>query len=212
MSTTPVATKLMILRHAEKPPQPPQVPPPFGITANGDQAFESLTVRGWQRAGALVSLFVPSPGQKTAHPALALPAFVYATAVKADKEDDAAKGDAKIGSKSHRPQETITPLLEKLGPATRHNFSFNKGEEAALVAAAMACKGVVLICWQHEKIPVMAASLPINPATPVPKDWPVDGSGAGRYDLIWVFDLNPKTGQYAFSQIFQCLLAGDLPN
>lgn len=202
----------MILRHAEKPPQPPLAPPPFGITANGNQDLASLTVRGWQRAGALISLFVPSPGQKTAHPALAMPAFVYATAIKTDQEDGADKGDAKIGSKSHRPQETITPLLEKLGLTTQHNFSFNKGEEAALITSAMACKGVVVICWQHEKIPMMAASLPINPATPVPKDWPVDAHGDGRYDLVWVFDLNPKTSKYTFSQIFQCLLAGDLPN
>jgi hypothetical protein len=39
----PIAIKLMIVRHAEKPPAQP---PPFGVTAAGQQDVECLIVRG----------------------------------------------------------------------------------------------------------------------------------------------------------------------
>src|SRR5688500_19544554 len=47
------ATKIMLIRHAEKPAKDGA---PFGITAKGERSKESLEVRGWQRAGALANL------------------------------------------------------------------------------------------------------------------------------------------------------------
>jgi hypothetical protein len=51
------APKIMIIRHAEKP---------AGKVAGVDEAGESsghhLSVRGWQRAGALACLFAPAQG------------------------------------------------------------------------------------------------------------------------------------------------------
>ena len=204
--TLPVATKLMIIRHAEKPPQPPLAPPPFGITADGNQDPESLTARGWQRAGALVSFFCPPQEGVRPNKAIALPAFVYISATKP------ASDNGKTGSKSKRPEETVTPLLEKLGAAAQRNLTFTKGEEETMIQSAMGCSGVVLISWQHEKIPVIGQFIPTNPATPVPQEWPNDPGGNSRYDLVWVFDLDPTTHQYAFKQLFQNLLAGDLPH
>jgi len=50
------AQKIMIIRHAEKP----EHHGPRGVDENGNEDKESLTVRGWQRAGALVQFFGPS--------------------------------------------------------------------------------------------------------------------------------------------------------
>ena len=66
--------------------------------------------------------------------------------------------------------------------------------------------GVVLICWEHSHIPVIASSLPVVSGTAVPRKWPGD-----RYDVIWSFTLVPGPGpvRYTFDQIPQRLLAGD---
>lgn len=67
----------------------------------------------------------------------------------------------------------------------------------------MSCKGVVLVCWQREYIPQLAALILGNNAAPT--SWPED-----CYDMIWVFDLLPSRTKYSFKQVPQKLLAGDL--
>ncbi len=60
---------ISIIRHAEK-----QLgdAPPQGISIDGTADPELLTPRGWQRAGALISLFVARPGvERTAANAVA---------------------------------------------------------------------------------------------------------------------------------------------
>ena len=47
-----VASQIMLIRHGEKPPH---APPPHGVSAHGERDTESITVRGWQRAGALAA-------------------------------------------------------------------------------------------------------------------------------------------------------------
>jgi hypothetical protein len=202
----------MIIRHAEKPSEPP---PPAGVTIDGDEDPESLIVRGWQRAGALVNFFAPQQGGSFHNPSIVTPQTIYAAKIKTkdpDTSESKGKKKKKIGSKSKRPQETVTPLIEMLGSKATDNFTFDKGDEEEMANSAMACEGAVLICWQHESIPAIAASLPVDSKTPAPKDWPVDAQGNGRYDVVWVFDLKPKSGNYRFSQIPQCLLAGDSPD
>ena len=212
MSTTnPVASKIMIIRHAEKPPDSP---PPYGITSDGEQDDESLTVIGWQRAGALVTYFAPQQDAGFQNPAITTPQTIYASKIKtkdAEPTDSEAK-KKKAGSKSKRPQETVTPLIDMLGGNVATNFDLNKGDEADVATSAMSCKGVVLICWEHQSIPAIASGLPVDPKTPAPKTWPVDKSGEGRFDVVWVFDLNTTSSQYSFSQVPQCVLAGDSPD
>jgi hypothetical protein len=52
----PGADTIMILRHREKPPA---TTGPHGTDANGNPSNGSLTVQGWQRAGALAQLLDP---------------------------------------------------------------------------------------------------------------------------------------------------------
>ena len=196
----------MIIRHGEKPPEPPASPPPFGVTPEGGQDDHSLSVRGWQRAGALATLFASS---RMTPPPLFTPQFIYA--VKADndlvKPHDAA--GQRVGAKGKRAQQTVSPIAEKLGLLATLDFTFDKGSEAAMITSAMACRGIVLICWVHENIPRIASQIPVSTITPVPRDLPDDAQGYGRFDVVWVFEFDYALGTYRFSQIPQMLLAGD---
>jgi hypothetical protein len=187
----PRAPKIMLIRHAEKPAEDP---PPHGVDEDGDHDSEALTVRGWQRAGALAVLLAPSAGPLQ-NVALATPRFVFAS--KTDK-----------GNGSDRPQQTVTPLIDKLGKAVRVNFELGIGEESELAARAMACDGPVLICWAHGEIPDIVKGLALSKKTAaiVPEEWP-----DARFDLVWVFDLDPDSPDYRFSQQPQLLLSGDRP-
>jgi hypothetical protein len=199
----------MIIRHAEKPPTKP---PPFGVTIDGQQDKESLIVRGWQRAGALVNFFAPQQGAQFHNPSIATPQFIYASKIETKGSTPTASKGKKIGSKSQRPQETVTPLIEMLGTKASVNFTFDKGDEKHLAKSARDAAGVVLICWEHQDIPAIVAHLPVSSQTPVPTKWPVDKNGEGRFDVVWVFELDTTSGTYNYSQIPQCLLAGDSPD
>lgn len=186
----PTTSKIMLIRHAEKPTTSIQ-----GIQADGTHDPESLIVQGWQRAGALVTLFDPFNGPLQNN-GLATPNVLYASAIR-------KKGQPKDGdSKSKRPVETITPLSQRMNLTI--NEDFGKADTQELVNEITQLKGIVLACWQHEAIPSIA-NLILNNTTAVPQTWPSD-----RFDLVWVFDLNPLTGMYSFSQIPQNLIAGDL--
>jgi hypothetical protein len=176
------ATKIMVIRHAEKP-----LDTTTGVQLDGTQDAESLIVQGWQRAGALAVLFDPSRGELQA-PELATPDFLYA-----------AKFDPSKHSK--RPFETLLPLSTKLDLSI--DDSFKKDDYAMMVADAIGCDGVVLIAWQHDDIPAIGNAIVGNDTT-VPQSWPGD-----RFDLVWVFDAQ-EGGGYSFTQVPQLLLAGDL--
>ena len=182
------ATKIMIIRHAEKPTTTPP-PPTLGVTITGQQDKDSLIVRGWQRAGALVTLFSPSRGPLQSTD-LATPQFIYATSTS-DVE-------------GNRPEETITPLAEKLGLVPNESFANSQEQQAA--TSAISCNGVVLICWPHGKIPKLASFIPLssNNKSPIPSSWPSD-----RFDVVFVFDLDTNSSGYIFSQCPQLVLAGD---
>jgi broad specificity phosphatase PhoE len=169
--------QILIIRHAEKPP--PTGPPPEGVKEDGSQHGHSLIVRGWQRAGALAHLFA-ADGLR--------PNAIFSPP---------AEG---LGSDHSRPYETITPLAARLAITVDHSHKL--GEEDALAAAVLGRPGRVLICWEHDRIPLIATALAARPEA-IPAHWPDD-----RFDLIWVFDREPS-GRYAFRQQPQYLLAGD---
>jgi hypothetical protein len=179
------ATKIMLLRHGEKPAKDLT---PFGVTQFGERDKESLAVRGWQRAGALMGLFA-SLGTQTKHPFLAKPQFLYAS-----------KPLRRKGSR--RPLQTITPLSEKLSIPI--NSRFPRFEIESMVEDVFSCKGVVLICWQREYIPMIALQI-LGRTKTAPTVWPEN-----RFDMFWVFDLDNRSGKYKFRQVPQKLLRGDL--
>ena len=194
----PALTKVMIIRHGEKPTIKNQ--PPFGVTQDGEQGWESLTVRGWLRAASLGRLFNPT-GNQFPNDALDRPVSIYASAPRhpgvALEQDEA--------SKSKRPLQTITPLAQELTIAPV--LDFGKGQEAALAKQVLAQSGVVLISWQHEAIVEIANYLVAShePKATIPGKWPND-----RFDIVWVFDPPVKNkGRWKFTQVPQRLLPGD---
>jgi len=192
-------TSIMVIRHAEKPDGTHD-----GVTGHGNQDKESLIVRGWQRAGALAALFDPANGPlQNAH--LAVPKVIYAS--DPEKGSDADDDDGKKGSKSKRPFQTITPLAERLGIMKKVNIKFAKGQEKQMVDSVLGETGVVLVSWQHQKIPDIAKHIVGSkpPTQPIPGKWPGD-----RFDIVWIFT-SPAghSDRWDFVQVPQQVLSGD---
>ncbi|PNG24316.1 hypothetical protein [Methylocella silvestris] len=174
--------KIMLIRHAERPSADKKF---RGVSIEGRKDRESLTVRGWQRAGALVRLFAPSEGH-FAGSALARPQALYAC--KADARDP-----------SLRPQMTLLPMAEWLGAPL--NRDFYHGQEDALVECVRAGAGPALIAWKHDAMHLIANEI-LGDDTIAPQHWPYE-----RYDVVWVFDRTATS--WTFSQLPELLLAGD---
>ena len=188
-----LADQIIVIRHAEKPTRKPMRK---GIREDGTADPESLTVRGWQHAGALAAAF-SGQGAGVAGQSVSRPGVIFAAGV--GKKRAMIDGKLiKVGSRSRRPLQTITPLAAALGltPVTAHA----KGEEVTLVADALRRTGVILVCWQHQKIPKIG-NLIMGDAVTVPQSWPED-----RYDLIWVFDRSGRA--WSFRQFFHNRLGG----
>jgi hypothetical protein len=177
--------KIMLIRHAERPSADKSI---RGVSQDGRKDKESLTVRGWQRAGALVRLFAPLDN-RFSHPALARPDILFAC--KADEL-----------SPSLRPQHTLLPLAELL--KAKVNYDYYEGEEEKLVQKVLSSQGTALIAWKHNNMHVIANAI-LGDSTTAPQYWPFE-----RVDLVWVFD--KRAGSWSFTQVPQLLLAGDRPD
>lgn len=177
---------LMIIRHAEKP-----LPtgPGAGISPSGRRDKRSLTVDGWQRAGALVELFAPMRGRPPA--GLWRPEAVYAAAAR--------------HGRSRRSIETVEPLARQLGLEV--DARYEPGQEAQLTAELVDRPGATLVSWHHKSLSKIVDNLEqiageITPSPP--RHWPTD-----RYDMVWVF---VRVGDgWRFAQVPQLLLPGDQP-
>jgi hypothetical protein len=216
------ATKIMVIRHAEKPgTYGSEKYSGVNLTATscGKTAEEDLVTLGWQRAGALVSLFAKPWGPK---PGLATPQFLYAADPDSKTKDSAAAAKKTDDEPSQRPFETITPLASTLGLTI--NKKFSKKHYPAMIDDALQCQGIVLICWQHQDIPlengakqpglsqVILTQTGTTGTFQIPQTWPTTPAGVARYDLVFVFDRPAGSGPItAFSMVPQLLLAGDLP-
>jgi hypothetical protein len=171
----------MLIRHAEKPAGSRR-----GVDAKGNQAKTSLTVRGWQRAGALACLLA---GPREFRLALASPNFIFAP-----------KPPEPHGSR--RSLQTVSPLAKRLG--IKINSNFPKHAVAEMLEHAISQEGVVLICWQREYLHIIANLILGNDFT-APQKWDKD-----RFDLVWVFKKGLTNAGYEFRQVPQNLLKGDL--
>jgi hypothetical protein len=176
--------KIMIIRHAEKHQHGSQ---DRGVSEDGRPAHHELTVRGWQRAGALVHLFAP-PGGHPDTSTIQTPRSIFAS-------------DATRDSPSLRAMHTVGPLAATLGIAVNHAYA--EEEEAELAAVVVTAPSPALIVWHHGAIPrlvtAIAGKLPGCPA-----HWPDD-----RFDLIWILERAAPRAAWSFSQLTQGLLPGD---
>jgi broad specificity phosphatase PhoE len=177
--------KIMLIRHADKPSGDAG-----GIASDGTDNNKSLQIVGWERAGALARFFA-SP---TA-PGIATPTAIFASGLT--KDDDGA-----LRSKSARPFETVTPLSALLGIPV--DATYTTGDEVPLVNAILRLGGVVLVSWGHKHIAAIARAIPSLDPRAIPNTWP-----GSRFDMVYVFDLQPGGSRYAFSQVPEMLLAGD---
>jgi len=175
------AKKIMLIRHAEKPDHKVA-----GVLTEGAHDEHSLSVQGWQRAGALAVWLDPRHHHIT-HPHLAPPDHLYAARFHA-------------GHHSKRCYQTLVPLSDKLG--LEINIEFKNEDFAEMAAHARSREGTVLISWHHEKIPDVAREL-LGDANAKLPHWPDE-----RFDVVWVFDAEGR-GRYALRQVPALLLAGD---
>jgi len=173
------ATKIMVIRHAEKP-----TAADGGVDQKGKADKHNLIVRGWQRAGALTQFFA---NPRDPNGPIKRPAMIFAT-------------EPVTGNESKRPEHTVTPLKQLLG--TPLDNTIPEGAEPDLVKKATAGDGVVLIAWHHEKIPAIANLILQNKAAP--QKWPDE-----RFDVVWVFDRAAPNAAWKLTQVPQLLLAGD---
>jgi hypothetical protein len=196
MSGSPPPSKIMILRHAEKPPDPPNKSGPWDVQEDGQPGNgKSLIVPGWQRAGALAHFFAPYKSKPATH-GIETPHHIYAASPQ--------------GTETQRPWETVTPLAAWLGykeSTSQFNTSFTIGDEKDLVKSVLGHSSPVLICWEHDHImPDMVgdinAKCEITNYSQIPNPFP------NVFYLVWILDL--KDGKYTWSSVNQNLLAGDV--
>lgn len=177
---------ISLIRHGEK-----QIGDalPQGVSVDGTPDPYSMTPRGWQRAGALVGLFVDRP-DGGAPALLPTPTHLFASEIGPQ-------------SQSRRPDETLQPIAARLGLTIAESFLPDQVDE--LAKALSACDGHVLVAWEHKRIPLIAARLVADTST-VPQLWPDD-----RYDLVWIIEPGPDGVLSHLRQVPQSLLAGDRP-
>jgi hypothetical protein len=174
----------MIIRHAEKHQHGSN---DRGVSEDGRPAHHELTVRGWQRAGALVHLFAPAGGLPDGAP-MQTPRSIFAS-------------DATKDSPSLRAMHTVGPLAAALGLPIDHTFA--EEEEAALASVVIAAPSPALIVWHHGAIPRLVRKI-AGKVSGCPAHWPDD-----RFDLIWILERNAPHASWSFAQLTQRLLPGD---
>ena len=123
---------------------------------------DELSVRGWQRAGALVRLFAPLDGVTGA--GIRTPDFLFAQGLTQH-------------ARSVRAPHTLGPLAALLGKAI--STEFFKGQEEQLAGALRALTGPVLVAWEHRAICVLANFL-MGDDLHTPQTWPDD-----CFDVVW---------------------------
>jgi hypothetical protein len=175
----PSGPTIMVIRHGEKPSGSTK-----GYTAptGGKEDSHSLTLQGWARAAAFVSVF------KTAlRPGLSTPSVIYAA-------DGPVAGE--------RMRQTASLLAAALG--LKVNLSFDKGQEAALAKAlkALPAGTQALVVWEHSRIPAIGKALgKVSPKPP--SAYPSD-----RFDVCWTYTADGKGG-WTFAQVLEAALPSD---
>ncbi|WP_340540915.1 hypothetical protein [Nocardioides sp. GXZ039] len=188
----PAPDLVMLIRHGEKPADPPAKPPPHGVDIEGRHDAHSLLPLGWQRAGAIAVLFAGDPGAPLARP----------TAIFAP--------DYGEQTESHRTTQTVAPLARRLELSVQ--TPVERGHEPRLVSRFLAVtEGSLLVCWEHHHLPALAQAFAaqVGIATedlpPQGRFWPEDD-----FWTILVF-ARQDDGGYSVASLSEDVLAGDPP-
>jgi hypothetical protein len=178
---------LLMIRHGEKPSDGD-----LGVDEQGSANPDGLIPKGWERAGALVTLFAPN-----------------STTLSSTLPRPGALVTPKYPEPVHRPYLTLLPLSQRLGVTIESEHAVG-ADPAKIVNSLIALDTmVVLVCWEHEHLvniaDAVANIVPVANPEDVPASWPDD-----RFDVLWRFDLDEQTGKWTFASLDQRLLAGDL--
>lgn len=177
---------ITLIRHGEKPTDHNR---DQGVNERGHARPDSLSPRGWQRAGALAALL----GGKLVSAPFVRPTALY-TCGYPDNPD---------GTK-HRPHETITPLSRRLGLDIR--VPVTKTEGPQLATLLLNDTGDVLVCWEHDNIPPIAAALAqalgLEELPAAAKLWPDDD-----FHSALIFSRSGRT--WSVVQVSEDVLGGD---
>lgn len=161
--------QVIVIRHGEKPP-----------------VGDNLTVKGQERAEALVPYFLNTP---------ALTQYGPPIAIYAEAPND--------GVTATRAMETCSPLAKALGipvltPYTRDQYVPLAQD---ILNNPQYSGKMVLICWEHKNIPPLVNALGIQP---MPAPW------AGNvFDRTLVLTYRPDGKIVSFQSLPQQLMYGD---
>jgi hypothetical protein len=150
-----MTARIILLRHAEKPSPDGRI---RGVDIGGRLDENELSVRGWQRAGALARFFSPGGGD------LGVPDALFAGGPTAERP-------------SRRSVSTLEPLARRLGMDL--DLSFRRGRETELAAALERRDGLSLVAWDHRGLCRIAQALIGDRA---PQRWP-----ESSFDQFWIF-------------------------
>ena len=136
LHVAPGPAQIILIRHAEKP---------------ADSRNPHLSPAGEQRARKLVAFLTTDPVLMKFGP----PVAVFAT--KTTKHDN-----------GQRTQETVAPLAAALKlPVQADVFGKDYADLAKIIRADRSYAGkTVVICWNHEVMPKLAAALGVSPQPP----------------------------------------------
>lgn len=153
----PQATRpaqIILFRHAEKP---------------ADKANPQLSPEGVRRASKLVGFLATNPVVNK----YGKPVAIFAT--KTTKDDD-----------GQRTQETVAPAAAALKLAVQTPFLGKDYKQLAkLILGNPAYAGkTVVICWNHEVMPELAAELGVSPPPPAWK--------GNEYDQVYVISFRGR--------------------
>jgi hypothetical protein len=163
--------KIIVFRHAEE-------------AADGSK--ESLSLRGQERAMALVPMLTRTPELIARN----TPLMLFATKISRH-------------TTNNHTHETLEPLASQLG--LKINAPYANSDYQALarhILTSATCKDkTILICWTHSSIPGLLVALGVSPE---PEPWP-----KGVYDRLLVITYDRGTARMV--NLPQKLLFGDSP-
>ncbi|KAJ3035266.1 hypothetical protein HDV00_004126 [Rhizophlyctis rosea] len=198
MSSQPLQTTVIIIRHAEKLPWHQGLAPAQSVKA----AYidnHVLSSKGQERAWALVGYFTHREEMTSlfsTHPLAALIAQEVDTSPSA-------------WGRSERPKQTIAPLASVLSSKSLslEYITRTKSQMNTVISDILSNKWrgkSVIVSWAHQQVPDLVRALGVEEGS-IPGKWP-----GKRFDVTWVVRPGEGGGKPRLEQFAQRLMYGDL--